>query len=281
MLGRCVNSNLATRLFRSAVRDVLTKLQLYATSVAFLISRLVTFSNIHAFDEQNCYTKPKFPPYEFCGKKCAAAAASIGLTGPGAIQAPAPVQTIPTHAPLLAANARAGGYAKTLPPKPYISQGPPAGKSLSFEDVATMIKVTNNTLPPIASQPQHSAPLPAPRRADLSKTAAIIQPPVTRRADLSKTATIVQPPANIGNNAAATVLQSVKQAFSTSSQPQQLQPQKSESYSQGSTKSRSSQTLATAPPPALDCLIPGCGKPVHVDENGYPASAYCSQRHRE
>ncbi|KAG5642904.1 hypothetical protein DXG03_001911 [Asterophora parasitica] len=30
-----------------------------------------------------------------------------------------------------------------------------------------------------------------------------------------------------------------------------------------------------------DCLIPGCGKPVHVDANGVKTSDFCSQRHRE
>jgi len=31
----------------------------------------------------------------------------------------------------------------------------------------------------------------------------------------------------------------------------------------------------------LECLIPGCGKPVHVDAKGLKASDYCSMRHRE
>jgi hypothetical protein len=31
----------------------------------------------------------------------------------------------------------------------------------------------------------------------------------------------------------------------------------------------------------LECLIPGCGKPVHVDAKGMKSSDYCSQRHRE
>src|SRR5690606_12897473 len=35
------------------------------------------------------------------------------------------------------------------------------------------------------------------------------------------------------------------------------------------------------PPDDLECLIPGCGKPVHVDAKGLKTSDYCSQRHRE
>ncbi len=31
----------------------------------------------------------------------------------------------------------------------------------------------------------------------------------------------------------------------------------------------------------LRCLIPGCGKPVHVDAKGVKTSDYCSLRHRE
>ncbi|KIJ98118.1 hypothetical protein K443DRAFT_680995 [Laccaria amethystina LaAM-08-1] len=31
----------------------------------------------------------------------------------------------------------------------------------------------------------------------------------------------------------------------------------------------------------IECLIPGCGKPVHVDAKGVKTSEYCSMRHRE
>jgi hypothetical protein len=31
----------------------------------------------------------------------------------------------------------------------------------------------------------------------------------------------------------------------------------------------------------LECFIPGCGKPVHVDAKGMKTSDYCSRRHRE
>jgi len=31
----------------------------------------------------------------------------------------------------------------------------------------------------------------------------------------------------------------------------------------------------------LECLIPGCGQPVHVDAKGVKVSEYCSMRHRE
>jgi len=31
----------------------------------------------------------------------------------------------------------------------------------------------------------------------------------------------------------------------------------------------------------LECFIPGCGKPVHVDAKGMKTSDYCSTRHRE
>lgn len=30
-----------------------------------------------------------------------------------------------------------------------------------------------------------------------------------------------------------------------------------------------------------ECLIPGCGKPVHIDSSGSKTSEYCSMRHRE
>ena len=31
----------------------------------------------------------------------------------------------------------------------------------------------------------------------------------------------------------------------------------------------------------LECFIPGCGQPVHVDSKGMKTSDYCSMRHRE
>ncbi|KAJ7222933.1 hypothetical protein C8J57DRAFT_1094316, partial [Mycena rebaudengoi] len=37
---------------------------------------------------------------------------------------------------------------------------------------------------------------------------------------------------------------------------------------------------ATQPSEPLDCLIPGCGQPVHVDSSGF-SSDYCSRKHRE
>ncbi|KAF8335148.1 hypothetical protein F5887DRAFT_620500 [Amanita rubescens] len=42
-------------------------------------------------------------------------------------------------------------------------------------------------------------------------------------------------------------------------------------------------TSAQAPvgTPPLQCLIPGCGKPVHVDTQGNTTSDYCSRKHRE
>ena len=224
---RSVNWNLAMDLSRSVERGVQTKPLPSATSVLFHTLSLYNLK-ISCATKQNCFTKPKYPPYDFCGKKCGASAASK-LNVP---MATLPVQTIPAaSAPLPTANNRTGGHAKAPPPKPHVPQIPPAPTFPAARD---------------------------------------------RRADPSKTVTVAQPPANTPS----TILQNVKQAFTSNSQQQQPQPQKSEPHSQSTTKNRSSQAPATTPP-ALNCLIPGCGKPVHVDENGFPASAYCSQRHRE
>ncbi|KAF8730639.1 hypothetical protein AX14_005328 [Amanita brunnescens Koide BX004] len=40
-------------------------------------------------------------------------------------------------------------------------------------------------------------------------------------------------------------------------------------------------TQAPASTQPLQCLIPGCGKPVHVDTQGNTTSDYCSRKHRE
>lgn len=77
-------------------------------------------------------------------------------------------------------------------------------------------------------------------------------------------------------NPTTSVLQSVKQAFASVSQTQPP-PSKAPPYIQTNSRAQYPQAPGVAP----DCLIPGCGKPVHVDENGLPASDYCSQRHRE
>jgi len=105
-------------------------------------------------------------------------------------------------------------------------------------------KPSTTQAPPASLQPP---PLPLPQAPVILKAPNSTLPPV---------------PTNTLNS----VLQHTKQAFSAASQPPQP-PSKSQ-YGQ-----------ALGDPPA--CLIPGCGKPVHVDENGMPASDYCSQRHRE
>ncbi|KIM80427.1 hypothetical protein PILCRDRAFT_822558 [Piloderma croceum F 1598] len=84
-------------------------------------------------------------------------------------------------------------------------------------------------------------------------------------------------PPDPANAVTSTVLQTVQRVFSGGSQQQTLPP-KAQPFGQANGRGQYGQ--APVGPPH-DCLIPGCGKPVHVDENGIPASDYCSQRHRE
>ncbi|KAF7970557.1 hypothetical protein HWV62_23649, partial [Athelia sp. TMB] len=94
------------------------------------------------------------------------------------------------------------------------------------------------------------------------------------------------PQAPLPANPAAAVLQSVKQAFSGGAPPPPPPPPpppapsggKNQGYVYIPPQSQLPQTKGGA---TLICLIPGCGKPVHLDDNGLPASDYCSQRHRE
>ncbi|RDB29285.1 hypothetical protein Hypma_014878 [Hypsizygus marmoreus] len=69
-------------------------------------------------------------------------------------------------------------------------------------------------------------------------------------------------------------------------QPQmQAQPQMNGTPASGLSNSlgTAQHPLSSAQPPAdpPECLIPGCGKPVHVDAQGMKTSDYCSKRHRE
>jgi hypothetical protein len=77
-------------------------------------------------------------------------------------------------------------------------------------------------------------------------------------------------------NTAGSVLQTVRHAFSMGPQ-QPSAPPKSQSEQANVQNQYAHVPVCLSP----DCLIPGCGKPVHLNENGLPASDYCSQRHRE
>lgn len=66
-----------------------------------------------------------------------------------------------------------------------------------------------------------------------------------------------------------TGMQSYAGYFSNSHSPTTYQP--------SHRRSTTSQQVADN----LECIIPGCGKPVHVDAKGVKSSDYCSMRHRE
>ncbi|KZP04323.1 hypothetical protein FIBSPDRAFT_876627 [Athelia psychrophila] len=189
----------------------------------------------------NCWTKPKFPPFEYCGKKCASSA-SAGNPGPNANAYMQP-QVLPGVAGI-----------QLMTPNP----NPPNGNTYT------------KTLPQAPASQSQPPPLPIPPPA----------PPAGRRPPVPQG----PPPAN----PAAAVLQSVKQAFSggaPASPPPPPPPpppgppgSKNNGFVYIPPQSQLPQTKGGA---TLICLIPGCGKAVHLDANGLPASDYCSQRHRE
>ncbi|KAF8630187.1 hypothetical protein AX15_003065 [Amanita polypyramis BW_CC] len=56
----------------------------------------------------------------------------------------------------------------------------------------------------------------------------------------------------------------------------QAQPAQQQAAANGAPTQAQSSTQ-----PPSQCLIPGCGKPVHVDAQGNTTSDYCSRKHRE
>lgn len=206
---------------------------------------------------QHCHKKPKFPNFEYCGKNCASLANPGGKTGPAQGQA-------------------AAGKAPTYPKGSGFNaqkQTPPAFDPVQIASLV-FSSLLKNLYSPFSGEPELVVQqIPQVQALLASNTPGIAT-------GLSQTGVVaaVQPaPHPHSNNPFLNV---------TNQPTTQAAPQ---GATNGVTLAASSNTLPTAQlhistqPVAddIECLIPGCGKPVHVDEKGVKASEYCSMRHRE
>ncbi|KAH6913470.1 hypothetical protein BKA70DRAFT_1525790 [Coprinopsis sp. MPI-PUGE-AT-0042] len=200
----------------------------------------------------HCHKKPKFQNFDYCGKNCAT------LANPG--------------------GAKAGGGAR--PPQGNNAQSKPApaqrGQFQQQQQKAAFDPLQIAKL--VAQQiPQVQALLAAnglastiqqqqqPAQQPVNNQYAQQPAPATHRSTNSNPSNPVNNPfMNTMNPAMASMPQpghsNTGLAQNSFQQPQFQQPVNTDD---------------------LDCLIPGCGKPVHIDAKGLKTSDYCSQRHRE
>lgn len=124
LVTRFAGLNRGMAVSRSAGRLVPAKLQLCA---GWVLIEADLLSSANGICHQNCWTKPKFPPFEYCGKKCAAAAnAKSGISNANVqtqvLPGVAGIQSMTNTAP------NSNNYTKILPTRPF-TQGPPPGNS--------------------------------------------------------------------------------------------------------------------------------------------------------
>ncbi|KAJ7153611.1 hypothetical protein C8R46DRAFT_1166129 [Mycena filopes] len=187
-----------------------------------------------------CQKKPKYQNFDFCGKNCAALAGATPASGNRS--GPAKNSQIKT----------AGrGTANAAPPQ--AAANPLLDPVHLAKLVAQHIPQVQSFLAAVApAQLPPPAPAPAPVSAPLSTPMppASSQPKPAPKNNPFLNQSKQQPPAST--------------AFVPASGPTapNVVPQ---------------ATLQQQP---LDCLVPGCGQPVHVDASGV-MSDYCSKKHRE
>ncbi|KAH9481193.1 hypothetical protein JR316_0005713 [Psilocybe cubensis] len=205
-----------------------------------------------------CHKKPKFQNFEYCGKNCAASAAASGKPRN---------PTVGTHqAQTKANNAKAQ------------QQGAPAFDPIQLAKlVAQHIPQVQALINPNVNPAGHTI-----------QTAPTSQPIVAN--PFANPAPQVIPPAIHNPNAP------VNNPFLNNVVPQPGVPSQAGSAQNAVTNGAvilvASSNLHSAAQQLhlistqqsaddTECLIPGCGQPVHVDSKGVKVSDYCSMRHRE
>ncbi|KAJ7683699.1 hypothetical protein B0H17DRAFT_1204999 [Mycena rosella] len=187
-----------------------------------------------------CQKKPKYQNFDFCGKNCAALAATAPTSGNRAVKAPSASQASAKSAGR--ASAHAAAAAPPAPVNPLLDPVHLAKLVVQhIPQVQSFLAAVGPAQPAAPPPVSASAPGPLP-------PAATSQPKPRNNPFLNLTNQT--PPSNAPQAAVA---------------------------------SSGTAALSTAPQAAvqpLDCLIPGCGQPVHVDSAGV-MSDYCSKKHRE
>ncbi|KJA16184.1 hypothetical protein HYPSUDRAFT_302503 [Hypholoma sublateritium FD-334 SS-4] len=207
----------------------------------------------------HCHKKPKFQNFEYCGKNCAALANPGGKTRNAGAAAPQHIGGVK----------KAGATANTQP---------------SF-DPMQIAKLVVQHIPQVQSLLNA-----APQAAPAPPTQHIVANPFANPVN-----TQVRPPAqNSGptNNPflgpgpvyTQSAYQNPAPPAAVVSAPQCAAPTNGAVYLAPSAPPAGAQPLRLSTQEAaddLECLIPGCGKPVHRDAQGVTTSDYCSMRHRE
>ncbi|RXW20686.1 hypothetical protein EST38_g5153 [Candolleomyces aberdarensis] len=210
-----------------------------------------------------CHKKPKFQNFEYCGKNCAS------LANPGGVPKPAAGP----------AARGAGGAAPKARGAPGAQQplgsGPLDPLSIAKIVVQNMPQVQallNGT--GIAANPAGTAQGSGAYGAQVQSQQQPQQPlnnPFLNQAAaaMSNGSSSLPAPPNYSSG-----VNGYGAAYSGGGvQQQQYQQQQYPQYGQQQQQQYSAEDL--------ECLVPGCGKPVHVDSKGMKTSDYCSQRHRE
>ncbi|KAF9037695.1 hypothetical protein BJ165DRAFT_1416911 [Panaeolus papilionaceus] len=214
----------------------------------------------------HCHKKPKYQNFEFCGKNCAALANPGGKPNRNAAQGgPAP------------ASQATGGSKPSFQSKGAQKAGGGAGGAPATFDPVQLAKLVAQHIPQVQA---YMAPIGAAAAAVSQNQqgplgGGVYAPQVMAPAAQPQT----QVPAPVVNpfldptgapGAANGTGAGIPNNFSHT--PPGTQPLHI------STKQYTGNQQASD---NLECLIPGCGQPVHIDAKGLKTSEYCSMRHRE
>ncbi|KAF8808630.1 hypothetical protein BYT27DRAFT_7222792 [Phlegmacium glaucopus] len=189
----------------------------------------------------HCHKKPKFQNFDYCGKKCAAQATPAK----------------PVNAGVAASGAQATGGSK-----------PKGNSGANNQQQATQ-----------AFDPVQLAKLVA---QHIPQVQAMFTPPSNQ--GVAPAAQVV-PASTQSNNPFLNPINQAAYQVPPAAVPPQNAMTNGAVYSVASSNPLPvAQQLHISTQPSADdseCLIPGCGKPVHVDAKGVKTSDYCSMRHRE
>ncbi|EAU83116.1 hypothetical protein CC1G_11642 [Coprinopsis cinerea okayama7 len=205
----------------------------------------------------HCHKKPKFQNFDYCGKNCA----SLANPGGGKPTA-APAPGVRGNGPAGKNNAGARGQPQQQQQAAFdplqiaklVVQQMPQVQALLNGAAGGTNGVTTNNAAYAQANGGYAQPQGMPQAAQYAPQPAPMNNPFLN-------------PANVYH--------------SSQQQRNGVQQQQQQKQHHGYQQQHHGQQYQQQPPDDLECLIPGCGKPVHVDAKGLKTSDYCSQRHRE
>ncbi|KAF4614046.1 hypothetical protein D9613_007446 [Agrocybe pediades] len=217
----------------------------------------------------HCHKKPKFQNFEYCGKNCAALANANGTAGK-ARNAPVGAGAQPKGKGQQQQQAAAAPAFDPIQIAKLVAQHIPQVQALLNPQAANNATVPQAAVIPTAQvQPAQAIPphlninnpfLDPAQQAQLQQ-----QMQMQQQAQAAAAAAAQQQAQPTGNGAVTHSLASASSLLFSGTQTDFFQV------------STGNQQAADD----LECIIPGCGKPVHVNAKGMKASEYCSMRCRE